>query len=331
MKPMRAFSITDNKELEAKHADYRSLRYPAWRSIKLDGIRAVYEQGVFKSNSLKVFQNKVIQDRALQLQHFGALNLDGEWVYGDPAAEDVFNKTQSVVMSHNPWEIPWFRPSELRFYVFDTYKRTVAFMDIVAPLTHQIQKLQDPQGASLFWLVNWIGDVVESADEFIMQYTLAVEAGFEGLMYRILNGRYKDGRSTANEGYIGKMKPYGKELFEATIVGVEPMTSWEAPYRDELGFLKHHRRKDTGTEVEAIGSFLVKDHETGAVFSIGSGKFFTMKMRTDGWKVRDSFMGKVVQYKRLNYGAKDKPRSGTAYAVRERHVDDIPLQEISNA
>jgi hypothetical protein len=71
------------------------LRFPLLVSSKLDGIRCTVINGVAMSRSFKPLPNKHLQKVLAE----GFDGLDGEIIVGPVGAKDVYNKTNSAVMS----------------------------------------------------------------------------------------------------------------------------------------------------------------------------------------------------------------------------------------
>lgn len=305
-KPMKAFTI----ELNFDGSVATPLQYPCLVSRKLDGIRG-YRQGLtFYSNSGKPLPSKHIQSLAQDpfWSRFCSFIPDGEWVYGDPASEECYNLTQTAVMS-----IEWpthLDKSELRFYIFDLYVSGVGFSARQCAIDKQMQGIIPP------WFVFLTQDRIESPEDLAWFYKEMLQAGYEGVIVRSMGGTYKCGRSTIKEGGMGKLKPYGKELYEAEIVGWYPLNVTLGSCVNEQGYLKASKAAHNLAEVEAIGGFIVKDCRSGIEFRIGGGKLFTKSFRYDNFSRVADFIGQLVQYKCMTYGVVDKPRQPTAYRLR---------------
>ena len=79
-KPLLAATIEDTSKLS----------YPCLVSKKLDGIRCMIIDGVVYSRSMKPIRSKIVQKLFGKAEYN---NFDGELLYGDWAAKDVFNVT----------------------------------------------------------------------------------------------------------------------------------------------------------------------------------------------------------------------------------------------
>lgn len=295
IRPMKGATV----EAKTRHM----LRFPYLASPKLDGIRAVIEYGISYSNSGKPLPSRHVQRQSLYLPD----GLDGEWLYGSPTAEGCLEKTKSAVMSIN-WPVE-LDPSELRFYVFD-YDTGGVFIDRVK---------QYGEISCRTWLVKLPQTLVESELDLDLFYEQRIAEGYEGLILKKPSGLYKHGRATEKENLQWKMKPFGKELFEAEIIGWYPMLqSVDGFTANAFGLAERSYKQEDRVEVSMLGGWNVKDKKTGTVFSIGGGRGMTHAKRLDWFKRGDDMIGDVIQYTCMTYGEVDKPRHPQYRAYRSR-------------
>jgi len=273
------------KPMLADPVDFSVLRFPVLASPKLDGVRATYLDGQLKSRSLKTFPNKAIADA---FQVFAPL--DGELIVGDPTSKSVFRDTMKVTSSFSA-DI-----SDLCFYVFD----------IVT-----IDKFADRLKAAQFCveshhrLRNVPHTLIHDMTGLLHLEEKALDAGYEGLMLRDPNGLYKQGRSTAREGGLLKLKR--PDTSEARITGfVEQMHNGNEAKVDNLGYTERSSHQANLVPMDTLGALEVVDVKTGVSFNIGTG--FTFADRDEIWKNRNKYKGKLVSYKYIAVGVKDKPR-----------------------
>lgn len=275
------------KPMLAAKADLTTLTYPMLLSPKLDGVRCLIIDGVACGRSLKPIPNKYVQ---LLFGHPEFNGLDGELIVDSPVAKDVFQKTQSGVMSIEG------RP-QVKFYVFDDFSHEAGFakrLDIAfkrtSRHTHFVQVQHDKVGredAISTWEASYLG------------------AGYEGVMLRDPAGMYKHGRSTTKEAGLLKVKRF--EDSEAVVVGYSQLmgNSNEAK-RNALGHLERSSHKSGMVGKQMLGALMVKDLKTKVEFDIGTG--FTAEQRATLWKDHDNLLSEVVKYKFQLVGVKDKPR-----------------------
>jgi DNA ligase-1 len=295
-KPLLAWKPEKDQVLEEELA--KLTVWPRLVSRKLDGIRATAQKNVLKSRTLKDIPNAAIQDMFKGLPE----GLDGELIYGEPNAPDVFNKTSSIVMGNKPMHQQMAREG-VKYYLFDWY-------DAVTPFVERYKALKEffalkPAGIAAplklveHYLVKDLAAVLRFEEKWV------VNEGFEGVMLRSLEGLYKEGRSTFNEGYLLKVKRFSDSEAEVINTFEEEHNTNEAEV-NELGRTKRSSAKAGMVGKGTLGGLNVRDLETGVEFSIGTG--FTAQDRVNLWAERDMLVGRVVKYKSLKVGEVEKPR-----------------------
>ena len=280
-KPLLAFTVGDLKQLS----------YPVYASIKLDGIRAIILNGTVYSRSMKVIRSRAVQ------QLFGNHLLDGldsEILYGPWNAADVFNQTTQAVMSFDLK--PGFEQSKLRLAVFDVTNGFLEYDDRLS-LARTIVK-GFPQIEILNQrIINNEQELLEFEEQTLLQ-------GYEGVMVRSINGRYKQGRSTAREGILGKVKRFVDA--EATVIGFEErLHNTNEAKTNELGHTQRSQAKAGMVGTDTLGA--LKCISNGIEFSVGSG--FNDSQRAEIWKDRfTKYIGKMIKFKYQKIGMKDSYR-----------------------
>lgn len=278
IRPLLAAKTTD--------ADLAKLRYPMLASPKIDGVRALVVDGRLMSRSMKLIPNRHVQ-AMLGKEEFNGL--DGELVCGNPWDKNLMQQTTSGVMSHGG--TPMFE-----YHVFDRWDAASVFVDRWNSLD-----IYDRPG-----VVRQVPHTyVYSLDDVLSLEKLYVERGYEGLMLRDPNGKYKQNRSTLREGILLKVKRFQDS--EAEVLDWEPLQrNLNEQVQDERGYAKRSSEQAGKVPDSLIGSLLVRDISTGIIFSIGSG--FTEAQRVHLFEQRHRIRGKIVKYKSFNIGVKEKPR-----------------------
>ncbi len=277
------------KPLLAVAAEMDKISYPVLATPKLDGIRAIAIDGKILSRKFKLIPNKFIQR---ELASKVVNGLDGEIMLRDPKA--TFQDITSAVMSHEG------EPD----YVYCVFDRVKDSLD--TPYHERVRKL-----CSIF--CNHYADedrlrivkpvLIRDRDALDAYEAKCLAEGYEGIMIRNPNGRYKCGRSTVNEGILLKVKRF--EDSEARIINlIERLENQNEQERDELGYAKRSKKKEGMVGSGTLGSFEVEDLKTGAKFCIGSG--LDDNLRKKFWKNRDSYIGKIITYKFQPIGVKEK-------------------------
>lgn len=251
---------------------FNKLRFPMYASPKLDGIRAISINGKLLSRSGKHIPS--IQARNM-FSHFNGL--DGELIYDNPTIPNVYNITQSYIMSQFKRAEKNGKPC-LRFYVFDRINSD--------PFNKRLESL--PVGDE--WLIPVKQMMVNSIDELLEYENLCLKQNYEGIMLKAPNGPYKHGRSTFNEQYLMKLKRFSE--FEAVIIGfVEQMYNNNAPVIDALGYTERSTAKEGMLPADTLGKLIVRYNDEDMEVSCG---VMDHAMRKHIWRNMSCFTGKVV-------------------------------------
>ena len=281
--------------------DVSKLKYPLLLSEKVDGIRMSVHNGVCMSRSMKPIPSATVQAKFGRAEYEG---YDGEIIYGDKNAKDVFNKSTRACMSHEfPEELDI---SELKFYVFDRITDD--------PYKDRWWYIRPDEQNQVVKLRNFIVNSPEEVQE--------MEAGFlaigaEGVMLRSPEGRYKQGRSTLKEGILLKVKQFVDE--EATIIDFEEkMHNTNEATVGELGQTKRSSHQENMIPCDTLGALVVHSEKWGS-FKIGTG--FNDEQRQEIWDNKDKYDGKLVKFKYFAVGVVDKPRHPVYIGIR--HEDDM--------
>lgn len=270
------------KPMLAKDCDLEKLRFPLLASAKLDGVRAIVQDGVVLSRSLKPLPNIFVQEKFAHLEHY-----DGELIFGPPTAKDCYRRTVSAVMGSST------DGADVNFWTFDHVEHPLR------PYTDRI-KLRK-HAVSAFKLDQ---HVVTCMAALLALEEKMLDLGYEGLILRDPNAPYKYGRSTVNEGYLLKLKRFTDD--EAEIIGFEERQhNGNEATTNELGRTKRSSHQAGKTGRGDLGALLCRTAE-GVEFSIGTG--FDDALRAEIWNNQDDYFGKLAKYKHFVVGSKDKPR-----------------------
>lgn len=288
--------MQDSKPMLASNVeDFSKLRFPAYVSAKLDGIRASMQNGRLVSRSLKPIPNKFVQAAFAGLPE-GA---DGELIVGEPN-DDPYRRTVSVVMSDDkPLD---FYGDTVRFYQFD-------IMDDDRLFDVRYFNMTTGQRNLNHYIVPQI--VIQNLHDLEVAETEFLKDGYEGLMFRDPNGRYKHGRSSEKEGILLKVKRF-KDA-EARVIGCEPeMENQNAAFTNELGRTARSSAKAGKVAKDTLGKLNCRgvggDYD-GVEFDVAVSSM-THEERKDIW---DHFkmgliVNKLVVYKYFPTGGDSRPR-----------------------
>jgi len=284
--------------LAGKVEDINKLAYPVVASPKIDGIRCLIVDGKPVSRKLKPISNGYIYDSLLHIK----TSLDGELLIpGKP-----FNEISSAVMSKDG------EPSNFEYCVFDIWNiPDMPYARRLIELTKHID-LTLPSCVTLIECT-----VIDNPTELSKYEGDCLQRGYEGVMVRSPDGRYKYGRSTTNEQILLKLKRF--EDSEAIIIGaIEEQHNGNAVEVDNLGRTKRSSHKANLKGKGVLGAFHVRRPD-GLEFYVGTG--YTVEMRQVYWKAIDMLIGKTIKYKHQPSGSKDAPRFPVFLGFR--HTNDI--------
>jgi len=275
------------------------VKFPAMISPKFDGIRCLKVNGKILTRSFKDIPNDYVRE---YLRTYAADGMDGEVVTYTDGKIDDFNMIQSKVMSEDG-------QPDFKFLVFDfvtggldipfkeryEYRESFDYNDKIEPVQHLY--------------VHSIPEIKEAEETLVKQ-------GYEGIMIRDPNGRYKCGRSTLKEGILLKYKRF--EDSEAIILELrEQEKNIGVKGVNELGKTKRSHKKADKAPADTLGEFRVKDMKTGQEFCIGTGQGLTKQLRKEIWDNKDKYLGKIIKYKYQGCGQKDLPRFPSFLGFRD--------------
>jgi DNA ligase-1 len=283
--------------LAATILDTATLPFPLLFSPKLDGIRAVNLGEGLVSRNIKAIPNEHVQSL------FGGLEyqyLDAELIVGEPTDKDCYRKTNSGVMSKDGCP-------DVKLYVFDHFENpNQQYTERLESAVRQCWNLDNvvilPQK-----LIHNEAELLEFENEML-------DLGYEGVMGRTQDGKYKFGRATLKGGELGKLKRFDDD--EAIIIGFEErMHNGNEATKDAFGRTERSSHASGKTGRGDLGALICQTRE-GIDFNIGSG--FNDKDRDFIWKNRDLFQGQFVKYKSFKIGVKTAPRFPVYLGMRDR-------------
>jgi DNA ligase-1 len=225
--------------------------------------------------------------------------MDGELGVGSPTDPDFYRNTVSAVMREDG-------EPDFRFYVFD---RVDLFEEKARPYVRRVIDLADislrAELGEQFVPHRW--QLLHSRDDLDRYEERALTEGYEGVMIRDPDGPYKQGRSTAKEGYLLKVKRFNDA--EGRIVGFEEkMHNGNAAFTSEIGRTKRSSHQENMVPTGTLGALILEGVTAfeGLRFNVGTG--MDDALRADIWSRRDDLMGSLVKFKYFAIGGKDLPR-----------------------
>lgn len=263
---------------------------PIIASPKLDGIRVLKVGGQVLTRKFKPLPNVYVRE---QLEAILPDGIDGEiMLYGT----DNFNTIQSQVMSFD---------GEPDFYynAFDYVKDSLdkPYIDRLKDLEAWHNPLSEDIKRKVKVLEQ---NLLTSLEQLVQFEERCVAGGFEGVMIRSIDGKYKCNRSTLKEGILLKLKRFDDS--EAEVLGlIERLHNENEKEKNELGLSKRSTKKEGMVAAGTLGAFAVRDVKSGIEFEIGTG--LTDEQRLEIWTNQGNYIGKLVKYKFQGI-TKEKPR-----------------------
>lgn len=273
----------------------------------MDGIRSIVLNSGPATRTLKPIPNKYV--RAM-LNDIRLLDMDGELMGSQITGKEAFSKAGTAIMTHegNP---------DFSFHVFDvvTFDDKIPWLERYSALGEKYERLKSEM--PFLHLVPHF--ICNNEEELDAGYDKFLDMGYEGLMWRKVDGPYKMGRSTTNEGILLKYKPY--EDSEAEIMGFEEMMHNANPaVRNLLGRTERSSLRENLVGLGTLGTLICRDLVSEEVIRIGTGVGLTRELRQHIWNNKRRFLSKIIRYS-FSPSTKDLPRQAVMQGFR--HEDDI--------
>jgi DNA ligase-1 len=288
--------------------------YPVAASPKLDGIRVIIVDGVPMTRSLKhPLPNDFIRNELTGLPWF-----DGEIIIGDPSEPETCARTQSGVMSKSNPELE----VNYTFFIFDLADPTQAQLTFgqrfngLTKIRSAIVESKPHLAERLYILPHTI---IADGQQLWNYERACVDQGYEGIMLRGLDGRYKHGRSTAKERILTKIKRW--EDAEAIIIDVhEEMHNANEAVVTPTGKTERSSHQENKVGKGTLGGYTCitnrdstnlfgLEHDGGQVqFYLGAAANMKAEQRVALWQNRADLIGKKVTFKYQATDGAEKPR-----------------------
>lgn len=295
------------RPLLAEKVHLPTLQYPCLASPKYDGFRCVIDaMGNPMSRNMKPVSNIYVQGK---LKELNFPKFDGELLTYTNGKVDDFNTVQSKLTTRSGMP-------DFRYMVFDEYMRPEE------PYIARLAKLGTYFQFNKFKNVELVEQVRVEHEDMLLDYEAKCLAlGWEGVMVRSLDGKYKMGRSTTKEGTLLKLKRF----FDAEATIKEAYEFMHNANEATINALGQTTRSSHGANMQGmdmLGGWTVQWN--GVEFDLGVG--FNSTQRHTYWQ-GDRCVGRVVKFKYQSVGPNGKPRFPVFLGFRsESDLDgDIPF------
>lgn len=291
------------KPMLAKNAELDKIKFPLLAQPKPDGVRGLMPTDFLVGRSLKLFDNKYI-NQSDRINHPALRGMDGELFVGnDPTSSSLCRDTTSALTTiEGKPEISW-----MVFDICSLGMADVPYERRYAMLSSHIDNLRHNYGLLHIHVIEQ--RLVKNMDEFLEYDAENLERGFEGTIGRNPLGKYKHGRSGIRNQELLKLKQYVDD--DARILRFEEaMTNNNEAQINELGYTFRTSHKENKVGSGMVGAVWVEDLKTGKEVKLGPG-CLTHAERIKMWQQPELFIGKYCKYKHFPHGVKDKSRHPT--------------------
>jgi DNA ligase 1 len=284
---------------------------PYMVSVKLDGVRCIFKNGEMLSRSFKPIESKQLNERFESMKKKSketGLIYDGELYSTELNFQELMHYIRTEDLSIEGESLP----ESVKYYCFDALDMTKLDMSAMDRYKSYCEKLTDE---NIPYVNGLKQDSISTPDQVKETFRHAVENGFEGLILKNPESKYKFGRLTSKSGDGYKFKPY--RTYDAKITGVEQSTKVDPTVErkvTELGYHKTSQKKDDRILIEKASAFWVEYEGKPLKVSLA----MTDEEKEEVWKNKESYVGKFIEYKGMDVGAKDVPR----HPIFKRYRDD---------
>ena len=298
------------KSLLATDYDESKLVFPVGVQPKIDGVRGQTSLGSLTGRRLKKHKNLYTTEFYSRPEY---VDLDGELAAGPETHPDLCRMTTSAVGTIKGEPFTYW-------HIFDTLNKHVVNAPYIDRYHWLVDYLESQHSRSLCLNAKLVPMViVQNLEQLNAAHDLNMQSGYEGTILRRLNGRYKEGRSTVNEGLLLRIKDFIDAEF--LISGLtEGDTNENEAQINELGQTFRSSHQENKVPNGMIGSFQgyvigdVKDPQTGRILlvdgqpvTVSPGKMQHDK-RKEGFENPQLYLEKIGKFKFFPKGHKDKPR-----------------------
>lgn len=295
-KPMLASDFLESK-----------LRFPLGAQPKIDGVRGWAPAGQLMGRSLKKFGNQYIS-RVYNHEFF--VGFDGELAAAHELDPALCRKTTSATstITGEPFLLWWLFDYVTESTIALPYRVRYATLQArYAEITRASQFCADH-----LRVVPML--IVRSLDELNDVDAKNLELGYEGTCIRDLDGLHKQGRSTAREGGLLRIKRFVEE--DAIVIEIREgeMNTNEAT-TNELGYIERSSHMAGMVPNGLVGSLICRDVKTGKVITVSAGSM-PHDLRAHYFTNQKELLLKTIKYKHFPKGVKDKPRFPTFQSLR---------------
>lgn len=301
----------------AKDVEESKLKCPLIIQPKIDGSRAIVQNGILYARSLKQHENRFVTQQYSNSIFDG---LDGEMILGDnPSAPDLCRNTSSALRTIEGEPVT-------TFWCFDYITEETKNLPYHVRLSLLEKKVKELNNLGY----SFIKIVPEYDANNLTEYQYLrdsfLEQGYEGCIIRDPKAKYKQGRSSSVKPDLWRYKPWSTAEIIVTRL-VEEMQNNNQAKVNELGRTERSSHKENlvgkGTLGAIVGTLYndLLDYKgkvvatKGTEITIATGSL-TEKEKLDLWNNPDKIVGQLVTFSYMSYGLKDNARFAQFESIR---------------
>lgn len=296
-----------SKPMLASDWDESKVKFPVMVQPKIDGVRGLNLGLGLTGRSLKRHANVHATNFFSQtvFRYF-----DGEMAAFDEHDAALCRLTTSALntITGEPW---------LLWHVFDYLAPEVLdkpYEERYGAMKRRYWEIyqQNPEFAAHLKIVPC--EYALNMDMLIAMDEKYTQQGYEGTILRDPHGLYKNGRSTAREGGLLRIKRFVEKEFRITGIEEGQRNENEAE-TNELGYIERSTHQANMTPNGMVGAFTGVDLETGQPIKVAAGRL-PHDLRKLWFEQQHLILQKIGKYKTFLKGVKDKPRFPTFQTLR---------------
>lgn len=316
------------KPMKACDYDESKLQFPIYALPKIDGVRALVQEGKLLGRSLKEHANLHLREVFGRPEFNG---FDGEMAAAVPTHPELCRLTTSAVNTIKGesevtwWLFDYITPETAHLGYED---RMAALMSYLEDLLTENEAGEDQYSMDLLYAISCL-QIVELCPCFSLETLYEVDqawlnTGYEGTILRAPHGKHKQGRSTTREGGYLRIKRFVIEEAEVLAI-IEGQTNNNVAQTNELGNTFRTTHKENMVPNGMVGSLLCRNLKDNAEITVSSG-CMTEAERIHYFQNQSGIVGKVIKYQCFPQGVKDKPRFPTFQCIRAESDIDPELR-----
>lgn len=299
----------------------QEVKFPCIVQPKVDGVHALNRNGVLLGRSLKKHDNFYTTDEFSQAEYHGFC---GEMYLGNNPAADDLCRLSSGALRRIQGE------PEINWCLFDYITDEVAhlgYRERMSVLLDIVSNLPEELAANIRIIKS---KVVNNMEELLEAEQLYLDLGYEGLIIRDPEAKYKYGRCGKTHMGAWRVKRFIEEEIICTSIE-EGTSNHNEKTKNELGRSERSSHQENlvpnGKVGTIIGTLLkdVLDPQTkklliakGTEVNVSPGKM-TDEERKWYFENQKEIVGEIVKFKLFPKGIKDQPRFANFVTIKNKN------------